>query len=105
MLATNILFSLGVGNLMLRACFCVMKNNNSDNFLDDAVDSYNMSVPAIEIDSLATSHCRQHTLSATLNNLILFLPRALQLTKLVSCHCILPMLLHGSLLFHLQAWV
>ena len=43
----------------------------SDNFLVEAVNSYNTSVPpesAIDIDSLATTPCRQHTLSATVES-------------------------------------
>ena len=44
----------------------------SDNFLADAVNSYNRCVPpesAININSLASSPCRQHTLSAALENI------------------------------------
>ena len=43
----------------------------SDNFLVEAVNVYNMSVPpesAVDVDSLATTPCRQHTLSATLES-------------------------------------
>ena len=43
----------------------------SDNFLVEAVNLYNMSVPpktAVDIDSLATTPCQQHTLSATLES-------------------------------------
>ena len=43
------------------------------------------------------------TLEST--HLTLFLQRALLLTRLVSCQCLRPMPLHGSLLSHLQAWV
>ena len=42
-----------------------------DNFLVEAVNYYNLSVPpesAVDIDSLATTPCRQHTLSATLES-------------------------------------
>ena len=44
----------------------------SDNFLADAVNSYNRCVPpesAIDINSLTSSPCRQHTLSAALENI------------------------------------
>ena len=43
----------------------------SDNFLVEAVNSYNTSVPpesAVDIDSLTITPCRQHTLSATLES-------------------------------------
>ena len=43
----------------------------SDNFLVEAVNLYNMSVPpesAVDIDSLATTPCRHNTLSATLES-------------------------------------
>ena len=43
----------------------------SDHFLVEAVNSYNTSVPpesAIDINSLATTPCRQHTLSATVES-------------------------------------
>ena len=44
----------------------------SDNFLADAVNSYSRCVPpesAIDINSLTSSPCRQHTLSAALENI------------------------------------
>ena len=44
----------------------------SDNFLADAINSYNRCVPpesAININSLASSPCRQHTLLAALENI------------------------------------
>ena len=45
----------------------------SDNFLADAVNSYNRCVPPesaiIDINSLTSSPCRQHTLSAALENI------------------------------------
>ena len=43
----------------------------SDNFLVEAVNLYNISVPpesAVDIDSLATTPCQQHTLLATLES-------------------------------------
>ena len=79
----------------------------SDNFLVEAVNSYNMSVPpesAIGIDSLATTPCRQHTLSATVEstqfNSLLSESSTADKASLLSVSS--P---HGSLLSHPQAWV
>ena len=78
----------------------------SDNFLAVAINSFNRCVPpesAVNIDCLASSPCGQHCLSAKLEmfNLKLFSPA--DKARLLSTR-LLPVPLHGSLSFHLQAW-
>ena len=82
----------------------------SDNFLVEVVNSYNTSVPpecAVDIDSLATTPCRQLTLSTTLEstqfNSLLSESSTAEKARLLQC--LRPMPRHGSLLSHPQAWV